>query len=122
MVSSESLRRLITSVPQNTELFAGSVLENITMFRNPVDQERFYRISEQLALQDIFENLPEGYHSYIGEHGISLSGGEKQKIALARALYADTEILFLDEATASMDPLSEETALEAIRQFHRSGK
>lgn len=121
-VSFASLRRFIASVPQNTELFAGSVLENITMFRRPVDQEKFYRISEQLALQEIYENLPEGYHSFIGEHGISLSGGEKQKIALARALYADPEILFLDEATASMDPLSEETVLDTIKQFHRSGK
>ena len=122
MVSPASLRAFIASVPQNTELFTGSVLENITMFRYPVDQERFFMISEQLGLREIYDALPEGYNAIIGEHGIILSGGERQKIALARALYPDPEFLFLDESTAAMDPVSEHTALEAIKHFHHSGK
>jgi ATP-binding cassette subfamily B protein len=122
MVSHESLRSLIACVPQNTELISGTLLENITKFRYPTDEKRFFRISDQLSLNEIFDTLPEGYNTIVGERGITLSGGERQKIALARALYQDPEFLFLDESTASMDPVSEKKALEAIKNFQRSGK
>ncbi len=112
-----SIRKQIAVVQQKTELFSGTILENITSFGTRTDMNRFFRISEQLSLNELFEHFPEGMNTMLRENGDGLSGGEKQKIALARALYSEPAILVLDEATSSMDAVSEANALGTVREF-----
>jgi ABC-type bacteriocin/lantibiotic exporter with double-glycine peptidase domain len=112
-----SIRRQVAVVQQKTELFSGTILENITSFQPGPDMDRFFRISGQLSLNGMYERFPDGMNSLLRENGNGLSGGEKQKIALARALYSDPGILVLDEATSSMDAVSEHCALEAVREY-----
>lgn len=77
---------------------------------------------EQLGLKDFIDRLPNGYMTYIGEHGASLSGGERQRIAIARALYKEPEILIFDEATSSLDSISEKYVKQTLDALARRGK
>lgn len=117
-----SIRKYIATVSQRTELFSGSIIENITSFQMNPDLQTFHGICEALSLNELFDQLPQGFNSIIHENGDGLSGGEKQKIALARALYMTPKMLLLDEATSSMDPKSETNALNAIKAYAGKGK
>ena len=86
-VTNTSLRKIVGTVPQQIELFAGSIAENIAIGDLHPDMKRIIDLSEQLGLKEFIEKLPQNYMTYIGEHGTSLSGGERQRIAIARALY-----------------------------------
>ncbi|MBN2481393.1 MAG: peptidase domain-containing ABC transporter [Bacteroidales bacterium] len=113
-IENNSLRRLIGIVPQKIELFAGSVIENIAFGSFEPDMRRIVDVCDFLNIRSFIEGLPGGFGSYLGEHGVSLSGGERQKVAIARALYHDPEILILDEATSALDSSSEEYIKKAI--------
>lgn len=121
-ITNSSLRELIAVVPQVTELFSGSVLNNITIGKEEIDMEKVYRICIQLGITSFIEQLPEGLQTTIGEKGVALSGGQKQRIAIARALYRDPEILILDEATSSLDSKSEEFVQNTLSDFLNEGK
>src|SRR5699024_8852275 len=102
----------ISYVPQDTAIFDGSVRENILF---DADNENMLKsIKEKFALSSLFSQLEKGENTILGEKGIRLSGGEKQKIALARLWARDTELILLDEATSAMDNITEEQVIKTI--------
>ncbi len=83
---------------------------------------RVLGICTQLGILEFIDQLSEGFQTNIGENGVVLSGGYRQRLAIARALYRDPQILILDEATSSLDPVSEQYVLDTINDFLQMGK
>jgi len=119
---SESLRQLVSSVPQKLDLFAGNVVENIAVGEFNPDMERILEVCKQLGILKFIESLPNGFNTYLGENGASISGGQKQRLAIARALYRNPEVLILDEATSSLDSESESYVQTTIDKLKQQGK
>jgi ABC-type bacteriocin/lantibiotic exporter with double-glycine peptidase domain len=121
-ISNHSLRQLVSVVPQQIGLFAGNVIENIAVGEYEPNMQRILDICHTLGISEFIEKLPNDFHSYLGENGANLSGGQKQRIAIARALYRTPEVIILDEATYSLDSLSENTVQSTIQHLREAGK
>ncbi|GLR45615.1 bacteriocin cleavage/export ABC transporter [Mesorhizobium amorphae] len=121
-LSTVSVRKAIAAVPQSVDVFSGSVIGNIALGEFEPDIEKILQICDQVGLRELIERWPGGLHTYLGQNGVRLSGGEKQRLALARALYRDPEILILDEATSSLDSIAEGFVLRIIEDLRRAGK
>ena len=102
-VSLFSLRKNISLVSQDITLFDDTVLSNIAYANSEASKEKILEASKFSATHDFIEQLPEKYDTLIGENGVRLSGGEKQRISIARAILKDAPIILLDEATSSLD-------------------
>lgn len=111
-------RTQIASVMQNDQLLSGSILENISFFSEQPDEEWAQECARLAGVHQDILNLPMGYRSLIGDMGSSLSGGQLQRLLLARALYKKPGILFLDEATSNLDLATEQKVNEAIRALN----
>jgi ABC-type bacteriocin/lantibiotic exporter with double-glycine peptidase domain len=110
-------RREIASVPQDINMFSGSLLRNIALDDTPAALSRAYQLCEDLGFGQFFGQFQQGYDTIVGEEGINLSGGQKQLVALARALYKQPQLLLLDEATSAMDRKMEAFVLGLISRL-----
>lgn len=116
-VSSEDWLGQIGIVPQDVELFNMSIRDNILLDRVDTIDETAYRAAlHQAALDSFIDSLPDGDATLIGERGIKLSGGQRQRLGIARALVRQAELIIFDEATSSLDSLSEQAIQEAIEK------
>lgn len=116
-LSNEALFNRITMVFQDVYLFQGTVWENIAFGSNSVDRGAVYAAAKAARCHEFIERLPNGYDTMVGEGGATLSGGEKQRISIARAVLKNAPIILLDEATASVDPDNESQIQSAINQL-----
>ena len=116
----ESLMDQISMVFQNVYLFADTIENNIKFGCPEATHEQVVEAARKACCDDFIEALPEGYQTVIGEGGASLSGGEKQRISIARAMLKDAPIIILDEATANVDPENEDRLQKAIEALTRN--
>lgn len=112
----KSVREAIAFVPQRPFLFLDTVEENIA-FGRPFTDEQIVEAAKQAHADEFIQRLPQGYKTMLSESGKNLSGGQQQRLAIARALVKDASILVMDEATSSLDSLSENLIKEAIRDL-----
>ena len=115
----ESLMDQISMVFQNVYLFADTIENNIKFGCPDATHEQVVAAAKKACCDDFIEALPDGYNTVIGEGGASLSGGEKQRISIARAMLKDAPIVILDEATANVDPENEDRLQKAIEALTR---
>lgn len=111
------LRSRLGIVPQNTVLFAATVMENIRLGSPEASDADVISAARAAAADEFIQNLPEGYHTFLGEKGMRLSGGQQQRIAIARAILKNPPVLLLDEATSSLDAESEKLVQEALEHL-----
>ena len=114
-----SLGRVIGFVTQETYLFHDTVRANLLYAKPEATQEELEAAARAAAIHDRVMDLPQGYDTIVGERGYKLSGGEKQRIAIARVLLKDPRILILDEATSALDTVSERLIQRALEQLER---
>jgi len=112
-----SLRSQISIVDQNTTLFDDTVFNNIKYARPEATNEEVYEASEQSMCTEFINNLENSYKTMIGENGVKLSGGEKQRLSIARAFLKKSKIILLDEATSSLDSKTEEKIQKALEKL-----
>ena len=116
-ISLESLRQHISVVSQEAFLFNGTVRENILYGRLDATEAELHAAARAANCHDFISRLPEGYDSRVGERGVKLSVGEKQRVSIARALLKNAPLLILDEATASVDTATERMIQEALERL-----
>lgn len=116
-VQQESLRSQIAMIPQDPALFHRTLMENIRYGNLSATDEEVIAASKLAHCHEFIEKLAEGYQSLVGERGIKLSGGQRQRIAIARALLKNAPILILDEATSSLDSVTEKLIQESLHQL-----
>ncbi|MSP29572.1 MAG: ABC transporter ATP-binding protein/permease [Acetobacteraceae bacterium] len=121
-VTQESLRTTIGVVPQDTVLFNDTIRYNIAYGRPGATQDEVETAAKLAQVHDFVLRLPEGYDTRVGERGLKLSGGEKQRVAIARTILKDPRILILDEATSALDTSTEQDIQTALRSLasHRT--
>ncbi|KAJ5344550.1 ABC transporter integral membrane type 1 [Penicillium brevicompactum] len=116
-VSLESLRKAIGVVPQDTPLFNDTIIHNIRYGRIDATDEEVRRAAERAHIHKLIQNLPDGYQTAVGERGMMISGGEKQRLAISRLILKDPQLLFFDEATSALDTYTEQALLQNINSI-----
>ncbi|GAA3875334.1 ABC transporter ATP-binding protein/permease [Celeribacter arenosi] len=115
-ITQDSLHRAIGVVPQDTVLFNDTIRYNIAYGREGASFEEIVAAAKQARIHDFVQSLPDGYETQVGERGLKLSGGEKQRVGIARTLLKDPPILLLDEATSALDTRTERDILDALKE------
>jgi ABC-type transport system involved in Fe-S cluster assembly fused permease/ATPase subunit len=115
-VTQKSLRKAIGIVPQDTVLFNDSIYYNIAYGRPEATREEVERAAQLARIHDFVVGLPDGYESTVGERGLKLSGGEKQRVAIARTILKDPDILLFDEATSALDSKTEKEIQQSLEE------
>ncbi|SFI79531.1 ABC transporter ATP-binding protein/permease [Nitrosomonas sp. Nm34] len=119
-VTQESLRAMIGIVPQDTVLFNESIFYNIAYGRSDATHEEILAAAKSAHIHDFIESLPDQYETQVGERGLKLSGGEKQRIAIARAILKKPTILIFDEATSALDSKTEKKIQRELKQLAKN--
>jgi ATP-binding cassette subfamily B protein len=114
-VTQSSLRHAIATVPQDTVLFNDTIGYNIAYGRTEASELELIHAAQMANIHNFIKDLPQGYETVVGERGLKLSGGEKQRIAIARAILKQPHILIFDEATSSLDSRSEQAIVESLK-------
>ena len=115
-VTQHSLRQAIGIVPQDTVLFNSTLIENIRYGRPTASDEEIHQAIKLAHLSDFIQSLPDKENTMVGERGLKLSGGEKQRVAIARTILKQPHVLVFDEATSSLDSYSEQQIMAAINE------
>lgn len=113
-VNLDSLREAIGVVPQDTPLFNNTIEHNIKYGRIDATAEEVRKAAQRAKIHDLIERLPAGYNTMVGERGMMISGGEKQRLAVSRLILKNPPLLFFDEATSALDTYTEQTLLQNI--------
>ncbi len=116
-VTQDSLRRAVAMISQDPMLFHRSLLENVRYGRLDATDQEVQDAARQAHAHEFIVSLPEGYESLVGERGVRLSGGQRQRIAIARAILKDAPIFFMDEATSSLDSVTERHIQNSIERL-----
>ena len=115
-VTQQSLRKAIGIVPQDTVLFNESIFFNIQYADPAASRDEVIKAARLAHIHDFIQSLPQGYDTIVGERGLKLSGGEKQRVAIARVILKNPKILIFDEATSSLDSHAEKAILSALEE------
>jgi ATP-binding cassette subfamily B protein len=118
-VTQDSLRGAIAMISQDPMLFHRSLLENVRYGRLDATDEEVQEAAQRAHAHEFIASLPEGYDSLVGERGVRLSGGQRQRIAIARAILKNAPIFFMDEATSSLDSVTERHIKDSIEELMR---
>lgn len=110
----EEIRKKIAMVPQTVNLFSGSIRDNLLLACPDAEDSQLLQVLDEVRLKSFVDSLPEGLDTEVGDAGAKLSGGQRQKIGIARALLSNAEYIIFDEATSSVDPASEEEIWQTI--------
>lgn len=113
-MTQDALHAQISLIPQDPSLFHRTLLENIRYGRLEASDEEVMEAARKAYAHDFIVPMPEGYHSLVGERGVKLSGGQRQRIAIARVILKDAPILILDEATSSLDSITEKAIQDTL--------
>uniref|UniRef100_A0A1A7WDI2 Iron-sulfur clusters transporter ABCB7, mitochondrial n=1 Tax=Iconisemion striatum TaxID=60296 RepID=A0A1A7WDI2_9TELE len=116
-VSLDSLRKALGVVPQDAVLFHNTIFYNLQYGNIHATPEEVYQVARLAGLHDAILRMPHGYDTQVGERGLKLSGGEKQRVAIARAILKNPPVLLYDEATSSLDSITEENILSSMREM-----
>ncbi|MEM7523943.1 MAG: ABC transporter ATP-binding protein/permease, partial [Pseudomonadota bacterium] len=116
-VTQASLRSAIGVVPQDTVLFNDTIRYNIAYGRDDATEDEIVEAAKSAQIHDFIMKLPEGYDALVGERGLKLSGGEKQRVAIARTILKNPPILILDEATSALDTGTEQEIQDSLRRL-----
>src|SRR6202008_2608061 len=119
-VQQQSLRAAIGIVPQDTVLFNDTIYYNIAYGRPDATKEEVIDAAKSAHIHEFIERLPDGYDAMVGERGLKLSGGEKQRVAIARTLLKNPAILIFDEATSALDSKAEQAIQAQLKETARS--
>src|SRR5699024_121025 len=118
-ITQDSLRTAIGVVPQDTVLFNDSIYNNLAYGRPSASEDELHKNTRQGNLDSFIQSLPNGYNTKMGERGLKFSGGQKQRVAIPSVLLKNPPLLILDEATSSLDSISEQVILDALNEVRR---
>lgn len=121
-ISQESLRNAISIIPQDITMFHRSVRDNLKLAKYNASDKEMIAACKKAKIHDDISQMPEAYDTIVGERGVKLSGGQRQRVAIARAILKNAPILILDEATSSLDILTERLIQDSLNELLENGK